>query len=372
MPVSHDFKRRRRRLFEALPDRIEAAFLPPSPTLTYFTGLHMHQSERPTVVMLFRDDEPAVVLPELEADRVRDALGTETTFYTYADATDPVDAARAAFDQLQEEQDLSGQIAAEYRSTRLLEYELLADEHEWEDVFDLGRAAGQLRATKDEAEIETMREAAEITDRILGETLDELEAGMREVDIEAAIRKRVIDSEADEYGVGIVTSGERTAHAHANTGTRTVSEGDLVMIDMGVVHRGYYSDITRTVAVGEPESELYDVYDTVREAARQARERVAEGVAYQELDRAARTVIEDAGYGDAFPHRVGHGLGLEGHEPPYLVEGNEATLEPGNVFTIEPGIYLDGLGGVRIEDDVALTEDGPEVLTKSPRELRTI
>jgi Xaa-Pro dipeptidase len=195
---------------------------------------------------------------------------------------------------------------------------------------------------------------------------------MTEAEVLADLRKRALDSEAEAFGIGIVTSGPRTAMPHTSTSDREIEDGDPLMIDAGVLIEGYYSDITRTFAVGEPPAEWADIYEVVREAARAGREAVAPGVALQEADRAARSVIEEAGYGDAFTHRLGHGLGLEGHEPPYLVEGNEAPFEVGHAFTVEPGVYVEGLGGVRVEDDVVLTDDGLEVLTKTPRELRIL
>lgn len=361
---------RRSRLFEHLPDAVGVVLVPPSETLFYLTGLEMHKSERPTLLALFRDADPAMLLPALETDRAGDAVDAD--FFTYGDATDPVAAAKAAFADLQGARDLQGPVGVEFRSTRLLEFELVADDFAWSDLYDVEDAVTELRGRKDETEIEAMREAARITDEIVQAVFETLEPGMREVDVMTAVRKRVLDSEADGFGVGIVTVGERTAFPHANTGEARIEAGDLVMVDTGVVYDGYYSDITRTVAVGDPGEELREIYEVVREAARAGREAVAEGVAYQEADRASRRVIEDAGYGEYFPHRVGHGLGLEGHEPPYLVEGNEAAFQVGNAFTIEPGVYVEGLGGVRIEDDVVLTEDGPESLTRTPRDLKII
>ncbi|KTG10152.1 hypothetical protein AUR64_11195 [Haloprofundus marisrubri] len=363
---------RRSALFDELPESVETVYVAPSETLRYLSGLSMHQSERPTLLVLSRTDGPAAVLPKLETDRVADALGDDVPFYTYGDATDPTQAASEAFDRLAEERGLSGEAAVEFRSTRVLEYSLLTDYHDPASIHDLESAVAALRARKDEAERESMRKAARITDRVLQETFEDIEVGMSERDVERAIEKRVIDSDADTYSGGIVTVGERTAFPHANTGHTEIEEGDLVMIDFGVRVDGYFSDITRTVAVGEPGEECRDIYDVVQEAARAGREAVAEGVEYQELDRASRDIIDDAGYGDYFPHRLGHGLGLEGHEPPYLVEGNDATLDVGNAFTVEPGVYVDGVGGVRVEDDVLLTEDGAEILTETPRDLRVL
>lgn len=355
-------------LFEILSSDVDAVALSPGETLRYFTGLEMHKSERPTLVVLFRDQETAVVHPQLEGDRIAEALPDAETF-TYTDATDPVAAGRDAFERLAAAREISGPIGAEFRSTRLLEKEVFAPD---EAVVDVEREIATLRAKKDETEIERMRTAVSIIEGIFEEVYELIEPGLTETEIETELKKRVMESEADAYGVGIVTSGDRTAHAHANTGERTVQENELVMIDAGVVYDGYYSDITRTVAVGHPGDELVEIYDVVREAAAAARDRVAPGVEFQEIDRAARSVIDDAGYGEYFPHRVGHGLGLEGHEPPYLVEGNTDTLEVGHAVTVEPGVYVPGLGGVRIEDDVIVSEDGADVLSTSSRELQTL
>jgi len=357
------------RLFETVPSDVDVVVLSPSETLRYFTGLEMHKSERPTLVVLFRDQPPAIVHPKLEADRIEEALSDAETF-TYGDATDPVAAGQTAFDRLREERTVTGPIGAEFRSTRLLEQEVFAADGR--DVVDVEDAIATLRSVKDADEVERMRTATSIIEDILEEVYELITPEMTETDVEKTIKKRVMDSDADAYGVGIVTSGPRTAHAHANTGNRTVEEGDPVMIDAGVIYEGYYSDITRTVAVGQPDDEFIDIYEVVQEAATAARDRVEPGVEFQEVDRAAREVIEDAGYGEYFPHRVGHGLGLEGHEPPYLVEGNEKTLELGHAVTVEPGIYVPGLGGVRIEDDVVVSEDGADVLSTSSRGLRTL
>ncbi|MDY6817554.1 MAG: Xaa-Pro peptidase family protein [Halobacteriales archaeon] len=363
---------RRDRLFETLDSSIEAVMIPPSKTMRYFTGLEMHQSERPTVLVLQRGQPPAVVLPALETSRVRDALGEAAEFFIYTDATDPLEAARGAFEDLQEERAISGQVGMEYRSTRLLEYELIADAFDWAAIVDAEDAIASLRARKDEQEIEHMREAAAIVDDILEATVETVEPGMTERDVARDIEKRTIDSPADELGVLIVTSGPNTAKPHTNTSDREIEAGDPLMIDAGVVCEGYYSDITRTFNVGEPDEKFREIYEVVRDGARAGRAAVEEGVELQALDRAARDVIEDAGYGEYFTHRLGHGLGLEGHEPPYLVEGNETPLAVGNAFTVEPGVYIEGFGGVRIEDDVVLTEDGTEVLTGFPRNLRIL
>jgi Xaa-Pro dipeptidase len=363
---------RQQRLFDELPADVTSVVVPPGKSLFYLTGVSMHVSERPALFVLQRDGATAVLLPRLELDRVEDVMGEDVRFFTYADAPDPVAAADGALDELTDEVPLSTPVGVEFRAARLLDLDLLANRVSFEELYDAEDAVAACRARKDDAELETMREAARMTDEILANAIEAVEPGMREIDVERDLRKRVLDSEAEEFGIGTVTAGDRTARAHANTGEYEIQDGDPLMIDVGVVHDGYYSDITRTFSIGEPDEAFREIYDLVRRAARAGREAMAEGVAYQAADRAARSVIEDASYGEYFTHRLGHGLGLEGHEPPYLVEGNEDTFEVGNVVTVEPGVYVPDLGGVRVEDDVVLTEDGPESLTQFPRDLRVI
>lgn len=363
---------RREALFDRLADDVGTVIVPPSETLRYLTGLEMHTSERPTILVMQRGRPPAFVLPALETGRVRETIGDDVEFFVYTDATDPVAAASDAFAELTDARPVEGDVAMEFRSSRLVEFEVVESAFGWHDVVDLEDAAAHLRSHKDETEIANLRRAAELIDDILATTVDVVEPGMTEAEVQSVLHKEVIDSDADELGVVIVASGPNTAKPHTNTSERTIQHGDPLMIDAGVLYEGYYSDITRTFAVGEASDEFREIYDVVQEAARSARDAVAEGVPLEEIDRASRDVIEDAGYGDDYPHRVGHGLGLEGHEPPYLVEGNESPLDVGHAFTVEPGVYVEGFAGVRVEDDMVLTEDGPEVLTSFPRDLQVL
>lgn len=157
-----------------------------------------------------------------------------------------------------------------------------------------------------------------------------------------------------------------------NIGERKIQKGDFILFDLGVVYKGYCSDITRTVAFGEPDEEKRKIYETVKKAEQAAIDLVRPGVKARDLDKAARDVITDAGYGEYFTHRLGHGLGISVHEFPSITGTNELELQEGMVFTIEPGIYNPEVTGVRIEDDVVVTADGVEVLTKFPKELRII
>jgi Xaa-Pro dipeptidase len=170
----------------------------------------------------------------------------------------------------------------------------------------------------------------------------------------------------------IVASGPNSANPHVTPGDRPLSPGDLLVIDWGATVNGYVSDLTRTFAIGEPDGELARVAEIVANANAAAREAATPGVPASEVDRAARQLIEQAGYGKFFTHRTGHGLGLEGHEEPYIRADNDQSLEAGMTFTIEPGIYLPDRGGVRVEDDFVITRDGGESLSDLPRQLRVI
>lgn len=366
------YQRRREELLDTLPEDVESVFLSPGETLRFFTGLNMHKSERPILLALHQDDPPAAILPELETGRVREVVGTQTNFFVYEDATDPENAAKEAFAEYADEFGTEGPVAAEYRSTRLIEQEVISVMTPKDQVVDAEEAVSALRERKDEQEVAALREAASIIDDVLADVTEEITPGMTEQAVARELHKRVLDSDADRLGTLIVASGPNSAKPHTNTGTREIQDGDPLIIDAGVVYQGYHSDITRTYLVGSDSGKIREMHEYTREAARSARSKVEPGEELQAIDRAAREIIEDAGYGDHFPHRVGHGIGLEGHEPPYLVEGNEAPLQSGHSVTVEPGIYVEGVGGVRVEDDVVVTEDGAEVLTSSPRELRVI
>ena len=181
-----------------------------------------------------------------------------------------------------------------------------------------------------------------------------------------------VDEGSDVAGFQIVASGPNSASPHHEAGSRVIAEGDSVVVDFGGKVAGYCSDTTRTFHVGEPSAEYVEVYDVVRSAQEAGVASAGPGVPAQAVDAAARAIIEQAGYGDYFIHRLGHGIGLDVHEDPYLVDGNDALLEAGMVFSIEPGVYLPGRFGVRIEDIVVCTSGGVERLNRSSHDLRVV
>lgn len=228
----------------------------------------------------------------------------------------------------------------------------------------------QLLLVKDPTELAALREAMRITDEVFGELLGIMKAGMREKDVAAEIsyRHRMHGADADAFDP-IVAGGERGAQPHARAGDRALHRGELVTLDFGCTVKGYHSDLTRTVAIGRPTPRAKEIHSVVREAQAAALDAARGGMAAHELDGVARRVITDAGHGAAFSHSLGHGLGLHIHERPRISALSKDTLTPGSVITIEPGIYIPGWGGVRIEDDILLTTTGCSVLTTAPRDL---
>ncbi len=231
-------------------------------------------------------------------------------------------------------------------------------------------AVEQLRQSKDDSEIADITKAVKIAESALAQAVSEPLAGMTELElagsIEECLRRFGSDGIAFEP---IVASGIRGALPHARPSPKVIGEGELVTIDIGSVHLGYHADLTRTYAVGDPPTESRNWFATIEAAIDAAMDAMAPGRPCGEIDRAARSVIEEAGYGEYFVHNLGHGLGLEVHEVPRLARSNTDVLEAGMVVTVEPGIYVPGVGGMRIEEDVVITDKGTQLLSSAPREL---
>jgi Xaa-Pro dipeptidase len=365
------YDRRLERLGETMKQaRVDLIAIVPGANLRYLTGLEMHTSERITLALFPHDGQAAFVLPVLEAPRVEANLGLEASFYTYGDEQGP----GIAFQQMSGDLRLEGKIlGVEHLRMRVLELRQLEENVTNARFIDVEPLLSQLRITKDEEEIESMRRAAKVNEECFARVVANLRPGVTELELSAVWQKAALDLAGGELPEApIVASGLSGASPHAWATSRPVVEGDLVTIDGFLRVEGYYSDITRTYAVGEIDEELQSIYSVVEEANAAARNLIKPGIEAQDVDRAARRVIEKAGYGEYFIHRTGHGLGLEIHEPPYIVEGNDLALQPGMTFTVEPGIYVPGRGGVRIEDNVVVTQDGCESLTTLPRELTRV
>jgi Xaa-Pro dipeptidase len=347
---------------------LDVLALNPGPSLVYLTGLNFHLMERP-VVGLFTPHNPVIlILPELEAGKTAN-LPYPVQAFPYGE--DP-SVWPNAFRQAALAAQLGGRrVGVEPGRMRVLELRLLETAAETAQYLSAEACLADLRMRKDQSEIESMRKAAQIAQLALKETLPKVKVGISEHDLGAELNMQLMraGSDVELPFAPIISSGPNGANPHVVPSKRRLENGDLLVIDWGAGYNGYFSDITRTFAIGEVEDEFKHIAAIVREANQAGRAAVRPGVTAHSVDQAARDVIVKAGYGNFFTHRTGHGLGMEAHEPPYMRSGNMQVLEPGMTFTIEPGIYLPERGGVRIEDDVLVTDDGAESLTNLPREL---
>lgn len=362
---------RQKNLAQAMKEAgLSALALNPGPSLTYLTGLHFHLMERPVVGLFTPEGAPQLVLPELEAAKLAGlAYPLEAATYGEDPATWP-----GVFEKGFSRSRGAAVVGVEDGGLRMLEYRILQAALPGADFPDASGVTASLRMRKDEAEKAAMQKAAEIAETALAATLPQVRIGMSELEVANVLLQAVL--EAGSLGElpfqPIVSTGPNGANPHATPSSRPLADGDLLVIDFGANFEGYFSDITRTFAVGSFSEEQKRVCDTVLAANQAARDLAGPGVTCGEVDGAARAVIEEAGYGEYFIHRTGHGLGMEVHEPPYIREGNGRILEAGMTFTIEPGIYLPDRFGVRIEDDVIVTADGLHSFTTFPRELQVI
>ncbi|SDK93692.1 M24 family metallopeptidase [Natronorubrum texcoconense] len=378
-------------------ERTDASLLVcfPSPNLTYLTGFEESPSERHLLLFVPRAGDPIVVAPTMYDRQLADVPIDDPSLgiRLWDDNDDPVAVIDGVLEKLLEQG--SGDDSAATDETGDEPPTIFVDDRMWATFTQDLRACvpnaqfglasdvlENIRIRKDEVELEALRRAGQIADRVSLEIRsrgDDL-LGTTESELAAEI-ERLLAAEGGGKPAfeTIVASGPNGARPHHHSGDRTIERGDPIVLDFGAfvdadLEAGtgrYPGDQTRTIVVGEPSDEYERVHEVVREAQQAAVDAVEPGVTADAIDRAARTTIEAAGYGDAFVHRTGHGVGLEVHEPPYIVEGNDRELEPGMVFSIEPGVYLEGEFGVRIEDLVVVTEDGAERLNDSPRGWET-
>lgn len=361
------YPERQRKLEKAITEMgLQGIVLNSGPSLTYLTGLHFHLSERPVVGMFTPGQVPVFVLPELETGKLS-GLPYPIQEFSYGELPKTW---QSVFNDALRAVNLQGkEVGIEPTRMRVLELSYL----------DIRYVSGEaclekIRIRKDSSEIAAMQAAVDIAQEAMQSSIPYVKQGITEKELASEITVQLLrhGSESELPFTPLVASGPNSANPHSFPTERRLEQGDMLIIDWGANVGGYFSDLTRTFSIGRPDEEMKNIAQIVHQANSAAREIAGPGVTAQEVDRAARRVIEDAGYGEFFIHRTGHGLGLEGHEAPYIRDGNMMELEPGMTFTIEPGIYLPGRGGVRIEDDVVITNEGLHSFSKLPRELDII
>ena len=342
--------------------------LNPGPSQSYLLGVHFYLFERPIVLMVAANRRPALVLPALEVTKAQHAP-VEMELFPYQDnpATWP-GAFQEACRFLGWDQKPSVQLGVEVERLRLLEARFLEAALPQARLVD-NNPVMHMRMHKDAEEIARMRKAVEIAETGLKAAIPLMKIGMTEMELSAEIGLQTGRAGSEIPGNPMVATGPNGANPHSSVSERPLQAGDLLVIDFGAVYQGYCADLTRTFAVGEPSAEYARIHQVTLEANAAGRAAARPGVAAGEVDRAARAVIEAAGYGPYFTHRTGHGLGTEPHEEPYIYAENPLLLEPGMVFTVEPGIYLAERAGARVEDDVVITPTGAESLSSMSREL---
>jgi Xaa-Pro aminopeptidase len=344
------------------------------PDLEWLTGYAAHGNERLNLLVIPAHGPITYISPRLELAAARQAPGLADGTVTIVawDETDdpyalvPVPAAASASSLVL--------VSDGMRAAFVLGLQALLPDREWGLA---SRVLGRLRRAKDADELALMRAAAHAADRTIERIIDGHLVGRTEAEVASDVREILVDEGHDTAEFWIVASGPNSASPHHEPSDRVISPGEPLLLDIGGRLGGYCSDITRTVWVagadpGGPDADFVEIYRAVADGQAAARDAIHPGLAFEALDAVARDVIAAAGFGERFIHRLDHGIGLEVHEEPYVVVGNTDRMASGDTFSCEPGVYIDGRFGVRIEDAMVCTRDGAESLNQASRELRIV
>ncbi len=355
-----DYASRVRRLQELMGERwVDTVLLTAGSDLPYFSGYTAMPLERITAFVVPGQGNPTLFVPALEAPRVEPG---DFEVVPWEETDDPIGLVVKRLGSAS-----SVAVGDTMWSSFLLDFQRRMDHVEWSVASGLTR---ELRMRKESGEIDRLRRAAEATDRVLARIPAEVKfAGRTQSEVAALFARMTVEEGHDRSWFTIIASGPDSASPHHETASRAIEKGDMVVCDFGGTIDGYHSDVTRTFVVGPPTPKQQEVHSLVVAANAAGRAAVAPGVPCEEIDAAARRVIEEGGYSRYFIHRTGHGIGLEGHEHPYIVDGNDLALEAGMTFSIEPGIYIPGEFGVRVEDIVACGADAVDDLNRAERSL---
>lgn len=343
---------------------VDALLITPSQDYAYLLGYRAPAMERLTCLVIPADGAPSLVVPRLEEPLAVHALGDlaeELEIIAWDETDDPVRVVQRLLPSA-----LRVAVQDQMWARFALRLRAALDPAQ---LVEAGHTMSALRSVKTDGEIERLRIAARAADEAMVAITSERLSGRTEAEVSRRIGEHLIAAGLETAEFAIVAAGPNAASPHHHAGERVIGEGEAIVLDIGGTWSGYCSDTSRTAFVGEPPAEFAAMYAVLREAQRAACEAVRPGVPAAEIDAVARDLIADAGYGDAFIHRTGHGIGMETHEEPYIVASNAVPLIEGNAFSVEPGIYLQGRWGARIEDIVVCTADGGERLNTSSTEL---
>ncbi|MEK4284398.1 MULTISPECIES: M24 family metallopeptidase [unclassified Ureibacillus] len=344
---------------------IDIAFVTNPDNVFYFSGFKSNPHERLLGISIFQNADPFIICPKMEISDVKSS-GWSFDIVGHSDTDQPWN---ILANEIHSRTKHISTIAIEKGHLTVERFEALQAFYPNARFVPIDNQINELRVIKDKEELDKLRKAAELADYAIDVGVKAIKEGITELEI-----VHIIESAIKEKGYSMsfettVLSGPKAASPHGTPGNRTIQKGDFVLFDLGVIYEGYCSDITRTVAFGGINEEQRKIYETVKKSNEESIKSVKPGIRCMDLDKISRDIISDAGYGEYYTHRLGHGLGISVHEFPSITGTNEMKLKPGMVFTIEPGIYKSDVAGVRIEDDVVVTENGVEVLTKYPKEL---
>jgi Xaa-Pro aminopeptidase len=364
---SDDFAARMRGVVDSAVEKgLAGVVVTPGPDLVWLTGYRPTAiTERLTMLVLSPGNQPTLLVPVLERPDAEAAEGAASvTMVDWEDGTDPYESASPLLPSAGE-----FGISDSAWALHLLGLQRASPGSRYRPLTE---CLPMMRAVKDDNELARLAAAGSAADATYGEIVKRGFAGRPEIDVAADLSELLRKFGHEQVDFTLVGSGPNGANPHHEAGDRVIAPDDAVVLDFGGLRYGYGSDTTRTVSVGEPTAAVRDVHEVVRLAQQAAVDAIRPGVTCQEIDRAARRVITEAGYGERFIHRTGHGIGVSTHEPPYMVEGEQQPLVPGMCFSVEPGIYLAGKFGVRIEDILTVTADGSRRLNNTDHGLLVV
>jgi Xaa-Pro dipeptidase len=348
--------------------KIEVAFVTSPTNIYYYTGFLSDPHERFfSLVIDNREEKASLFVPALDLDAAK-AVSYVHSMIPVQDSEDPYELLKREIGPA------PISFGLEKKAFHLFQYEQLHDRFPQADYLEIDSFIESERLIKTEDDVRGVRRAVEAIEEVLKRGIEKVTVGMTELEFTAELeyQMRALGTDGPAFST-IVLSGARAALPHGRPGTKKIETGDFLLIDMGVIVDGYCSDITRTFLMGEGTEQQVNIYETVLQAEQKAIDAVKVGKPIGSVDQAARDHIKACGYGQYFNNRVGHGLGLEVHEAPSVHEENQLEICPGLLFTIEPGIYIPDMGGVRIEDDVYVNQEGKvKVLTSYPKELQRL